>query len=191
LTSPLPSPSNEDKKTKTKMKGRYKVLITFLIIIGGFWGFVIWINFDLIITGEREEIAEYRYEGTTPKEREDLYYEKNPSHKIIGDVSSGEETKRREELKQKLAEQDQKYSNAKNELNNYLQSVEKSTSECNRVPNSVKISSLVEKEVDEIVINSALMVILIEEAPSGSGLLPYKQKIITAVDELIECLNRH
>ena len=83
------------------MKGRYKVLITFLIIIGGFWGFVIWANFDLIITGEREEIAEYRYEGPTVQEREDLYYEKNPSQKIIEDVSSGEEIKQREVLKQK------------------------------------------------------------------------------------------
>lgn len=83
------------------MKGRYQFLITILIIIGGFWGLVLWVNFDLIITGEREEKAEYRYEGLTVQEREDLYYEKNPSHKIIEDISSGEEIKQREVLKQK------------------------------------------------------------------------------------------
>ena len=86
------------------MKGRYQFLITFLIIIGGFWGLVLWVNFDLIITGEREEIAEYRYEGPTVKEREDLYYEKNPSQKIIGDVSSGEEIKQRLKQKEKTTQ---------------------------------------------------------------------------------------
>jgi len=164
-----------------------KVLLGFAIIIVGFFGLVAWANFDLI-TGEREEIAESRYEGQTVKEREDLYYEKNPSQKIIGGVSSGEEIK---ELQKQVVENEQKYSNARNELDNYLQSVKKSTSECNSVPNSVKFSSLVEKEAEEIVINSVLMVLLIEEAPRESGLLPYKQKIITAVDELTECLNRH
>ena len=91
----------------------------------------------------------------------------------------------------KSAEQDQKYSNAKKELNNYLQSVKKATSDCNRLPNSVKISSLVEKEADEIVVNSVLMILLIDEAPIDSGLFLYKQRIITAVDKLTECLNRH
>jgi len=93
--------------------------------------------------------------------------------------------------KPKLTEQDQLILNAKNELNSYLQSVQRSTSECNKVPNSVKFTSLVENEINEIIINSAFMVLLIEEAPIDSGLSPYKQKIITAVDKLSECLNRH
>jgi len=40
-------------------------------------------------------------EGLTPKEREELYYSENPSQKIIEAVSSGEEMKQREVLKQK------------------------------------------------------------------------------------------
>ena len=103
-----------------------------------------------------------------------------------------EESQARQEVPTiKLTEQDQKYSNAKNELFSFLQSVNRSTSECNKVPNSVKFSSLVEREITEIIIDSALMVLLIEEAPRDSGLLPYKQKIITAVDKLTDCLNRH
>jgi len=33
------------------------------------------------------------------------------------------------------------------------------------------------------------MVVLIEEAPTESGLHAYKDKIITSVDELTECIN--
>jgi len=80
---------------------------------------------------------------------------------------------------------------AKKELNNYLQSLEKATLDCNGLPDSVKISPLEKKVVDETVVNSVLMILVIEEAPIDSGLLPYKQKIITGVDRLTECLNRH
>jgi len=95
------------------------------------------------------------------------------------------------ELQKQVAEQDQKYSNAKKELNNYLQSLEKATLACNRLPYSEKISPLEKKVVDEIVVNSVLMILVIEEAPIDSGLILYKQKIITGVDRLTECLNRH
>jgi len=107
------------------------------------------------------------------------------------EIAKEEREERRIEQLKKLAEQDQEYSNVKNELNSYLQSVQRSTSECNKVPNSVKFTSLVEREINEIIINSAFMVLLIDEAPRDSGLLPYKQKIITAVDKLSDCLNRH
>lgn len=94
---------------------------------------------------------------------------------------------RQEELKQ----QADPFLDAKKELNNFLQSLEKATLACNRLPDSVKISPLEKKVVDETVVNSVLMILVIEEAPIDSGLLPYKQKIITGVDRLTECLNRH
>jgi len=67
------------------MKGRYKVLITFVVIIGGFYGWLFWPN-----DTTDEEIAD-RYEGLTVKERENLYYEKFPSQKIPGYISPSKE----------------------------------------------------------------------------------------------------
>ena len=92
----------------------------------------------------------------------------------------------KEALKQK-----QKYAEPRKVLDNYLKDLAIANLECNKVPNSVKFTYGLENEINEIIINSALMVILIEETPKDSGLWPYKQRIITNVDKLSECLNRH
>jgi len=80
---------------------------------------------------------------------------------------------------------------AKMELENYLQALDKVTLQCNKIPNSVSIKDLVMDEASVMVTDAVLMILIIDEAPIDSGLLPYKQRIIAAVDGLTECINRH
>jgi len=88
-------------------------------------------------------------------------------------------------------EKQQKYASAKYELNSYLQKVNTATSECNKVPNSIKFPRSLREQAGSVVVNAAIMILLIEETPIDSGLWSYKPKIITAVDKLSDCLNRH
>jgi hypothetical protein len=105
------------------------------------------------------------------------------------------------ENQQRLADQqailerkgDKAFADAKRELDDYLISLKKSVQECNNIPDSMKISSLVQNEAEEIVLNSALMYLAIEEIEKAgyTGLSSYKQRIANTVDELTDCLNRH
>jgi hypothetical protein len=101
-----------------------------------------------------------------------------------------EEQKKYQEI-QRLG--DESFADAKKILGTYLESLKKGVTECNKVPNSVKISSLVSEDAEEIVVNSVLMILIIEEVEKKGydGLSPYKQEITTSVDELTQCLNRH
>jgi len=86
------------------MKGRYKVLITFVVIIGGFYGWLYWPD-----DTTDEEIAD-RYEGLTVKERENLYYEKYPEQKLSEDIEVwGGEKKSPTVLKTKIYESQEKF----------------------------------------------------------------------------------
>ena len=93
--------------------------------------------------------------------------------------------------KENLKQQTDAFLIAKMELDNYLQSLDKATFECNKIPNSVSIKGLVMDEASKIVTDAALMILIIDEAPIDSGLLPYKQRLIAAIDGLTECINRH
>lgn len=93
--------------------------------------------------------------------------------------------------KANLEQQTDAFLIAKMELDNYLQSLDKATLQCNKIPNSVSIKGLIMDEASKIVTDAALMILIIDEAPIDSGLLPYKQRIIAAVDGLTECINRH
>lgn len=99
---------------------------------------------------------------------------------------------RQMELQQADLAKNKKILEAKKELDDYLLSLRKANAACNSVPNSVDLSSVVKDDnVDKVIANAAVMILLIEELPVDYGLLPYKQKISTEVDELINCLNRH
>ena len=106
-------------------------------------------------------------------------------------IKMDEARERQIELAKEAQKQQQKYAEPRNTLDNYLEKLSIAALECNKVPNSVKFTSSLENEISQIIINSALMVLLIEETPKDSGLWPYKQRIIFSVDRLSECLNRH
>ncbi|CDI04947.1 hypothetical protein [Candidatus Nitrosotenuis uzonensis] len=80
---------------------------------------------------------------------------------------------------------------AKSVLDNYLQSLDNAVSQCNSLPASAMIPSSGKDAMEQVIVNSAEMVLLVEKTPTNSGLLPYKQKIITKTDELTNCVNRH
>jgi len=88
---------------------------------------------------------------------------------------------------------DKPFVEVKRELDSYLRALEKGILECNSIPNSVKISSLVKEDAEGIVVNAVLMYLVIEEIEKSgySGLSSYKNRIATTVDRLTECLNRH